>query len=115
MTFARTLDYTDPRRKAARFAIGMEAAIGSAVGDVFLPPYGIYSHGWQFGDLEDNPPPDVPAFAEALESPVDAAIVPVIARRLLELLYPYFKRNLEEIPYLTEDRDAVDPTSFERK
>jgi hypothetical protein len=34
--------------------------------------------------------------------------------RVIQRVYAYFKRQHEEIPYLNDARDAVDPESFKR-
>jgi hypothetical protein len=38
-----------------------------------------------------------------------------VAFELVQRVYAYFKRTVEEIPYLNESRDSVDPSTFGRR
>jgi hypothetical protein len=47
---ARLGDFIEPRPTNLRFTIGVVAAIGSPIGSIFLPPYGVSTWGWQLPD-----------------------------------------------------------------
>lgn len=110
LTSLALLESLDHRPPSAYFHIGIRAARGSEAGSVFLPPHGLGSLAWEIGD--DAEVPDTAAtdwgFVAFFESQEPGAT----AFRLVERLYAFFKRTVEEIPYLNAARDAVDPASF---
>jgi hypothetical protein len=56
--------------------------------------------------------PDVRDFEASIEARVEPDAVGQIAFDLLRQLYPFVKRNVDEIPYLTDAEDAVDSSKF---
>jgi hypothetical protein len=60
LTAIHLSEFIDPRPASLRFTIGVIGAIGSPVGSIHLPPYGVGTVGWEAPTKTD--PPDVRDF-----------------------------------------------------
>lgn len=114
LVYSDILVYVVPLPPQVRLTIGLRNATYADGMGLYLPPYGSehiqnqYPHAiepveaatwdWSFDmDVEQEPP----------HLPVGAA-----AFRLIERLYVFFNRTVEEIPYTNAERDAIDVTRF---
>jgi hypothetical protein len=104
------LNYVEPPPDAAQFAVGVSAA-KSPERSLYLPPYALGTMG--FEAPYEVPLPDKPDFSWAFST--ESPGVGDVAFELVQRVYAYFKRTVEEIPYLNESRDSVDPSTFGRR
>jgi hypothetical protein len=113
LTFAALVPFMDPTPANAAFGVQIVSATNWPNGKLFLPAYGVGTYGWEMPT--GAVPPDKNEYEWwTMEALADPIAVREIALRLVERVYAYFKRQFEEIPYLNEARDAVDPESFKR-
>jgi hypothetical protein len=111
LTFAALVPFMEPQPTNAAFGVKIVGATRWPEAKLFLPPYGIGTFGWEL-PMEAAPPDNDEYQWWTVEALGDPIRVRAIALRLVERVYVYFKRQFEEIPYLNEARDAVDPESF---
>lgn len=119
LTYSHLLEFIEPRPTSGVVQAGVRRGRwGEKDGEaLFLPPHGIGSAAWTFGDPEDYPPIDRPGWDSLplvtdLREPVE---VGKIALALLERIYAAFGRVFEQIPYVNDDRTAVDAEAFTRR
>ncbi len=103
-----------PEPEEARFLIGIDSAKSTAAGQLFLPPHGFDAEWWMTADVCDYKPPDSDRFAWGYAASLRNTSAGVIAYPLLEHVYAFFKHTVEAIPYLSEQRNAVDPETFSK-
>jgi hypothetical protein len=113
LTFAELLPFMEPSPRRAIFGVSIGAARTWPGGQLFLPPYGLGTMGWEMPMSATAPDEDT--FTWRTVESISDLDVGRIAFQLVQRIYAYFKRTVEEIPYLTEDREAVDPASFARQ
>jgi hypothetical protein len=109
LTYQAIGEHLEPPPAEAFFGVAVVAATGSPDGPVFLPPGGVHSLGWEL-------PVDI-TFPDSSDYvwgyPAEMSMRPgEIAYPLLERVYAFFKQSAEAIPYLNQDRSAVDPETF---
>ena len=113
LTYLDLVAYFEPQPEHAYFLIGIDSAKSTAAGELFLPPHGVETIGWMTADGFNRKPPDADRLVWGCTAPLhDNA--GAIAYPLLERVYAYFKHTSEAIPYLNEQRDAVDPDAFSK-
>lgn len=114
LTYQSIAPYIEPPPEEVYFGIGILAATGSPAGDVVLPPHGVDSIAWLTAEVPDDAQrPDTASFTWSYTERLDKN-PGEIAYRLLEQVYAYFKHTTDAIPYLNDDRSAVDPATFSR-
>jgi hypothetical protein len=102
----------EPLPERAHFVVGLRGITGSTAGDIALAPHSLNSIGYQTAEIPyDMQLPDSPTFTWSFESPLDAE-PGVVAHALVERIYAYFKHTTDAIPYLNDERTAVDPGKF---
>src|SRR5207244_3678560 len=111
MTYKALVEHFDPQPAEARFAIAVLSATGTPSGDLFLPAGGVESLDWMVGFNAQLP--DMAKFAWEYEASLNAD-PGAIALPLLERVYAYFKNTAESIPYLNDERTAVNPELFSK-
>lgn len=104
--------WIDPTPAAVRFEIGVRYAKGAAL-TLYLPPYGLGS--WGFEAPFEHEAPDSSSFTWGVDVPASKLEPGPVAFELVKRVYAFFKRTVEEIPYLGPDRNAVDPETFGRR
>lgn len=113
LTYAALVPFMEPRPTSAALGVRIVGATQWPGAKLFLPPYGIGTYGWEMP--MQATPPDQDEYEWWAVLPLgDPVAVQEITLRLVERVYAYFKRQYEEIPYLNEARDAVEPESFKR-
>jgi hypothetical protein len=113
LAFAALVPFMEPKPTNAAFGVKIIGGTNWPNAKLFLPPYGIGTYGWEM-PMQASPP-DKDEYEWWTVLPLrDPVAVQEIALRLVERVYAYFKRQFEEIPYLNEARDAVDPESFKK-
>ncbi len=87
-------------------------ATGSPAGDVVLPLHGVDSFAWLTADIPDDAQLlDTAGFTWGYTERLDKS-AGEIAYKLLERVYAFFKHTTDAIPYLDDERSAVDPATF---
>jgi hypothetical protein len=111
LTYQALSEQFEPRPNEARFGVVVLNATGSPDGDLYLPGGSIDSFEWVVP--YEVVLPDIADYVWSYEASLSAA-AGEIALPLLERLYAFFKNTSESIPYLNEERTAVDPDLFRR-
>lgn len=112
LTFKAIIDFLDPPPEDAYFAVAVIAATGSPDGAVFLPPYGVRSIEWGYaGAPGAGELPDTSDYTWGYTASMSRS-AGEIAYPLLEHVYGFFKHASNAIPYLNEERSAVEPERF---
>ena len=111
LAYDKILDYLEPRPHRLRLELGIRHAAQEGA-NLYLPPHALgthgYDHPWERNPVKEND------FTWHVDVDGDRLDVPRVALRLVERAYAFFDLTSESIPYLTDDRSAIDPTRFGR-
>jgi hypothetical protein len=111
LVYRALIEFLEPQPESIQFAFGVRAALRpTQTGRLFLPPGPVGSFGWEMPDEEV--PPDVDSYDSTMTVATSDLQPGTVAARIVTRLYPYFKRELDQIPYLNDARDAVEPEKF---
>jgi hypothetical protein len=112
LTYAKISETFEPEATTgARIGVGIQLTEDDRR-RIFLPPGGVETFGWIIADDVDFP--DRATFWYVVDRTFSMSEISEIALDLLTRIYAFFGRTVEQIPYLTDDRTAVDPTTFAR-
>lgn len=104
----------EPRPVGVEFAVGVNSAKAPSR-SLFLPPFGLGTMGFEAPFEVTLPDKAEFSWSLLVEEEAERLDVGRVAFELVQRVYAYFKLIVEEIPYLSESRDAVDPAVFGRR